>query len=202
MVTVYGPRSKAEAMIAGVGRAHARISGTTPEGRFYRADDPELLDWVQATAAFAILETFDRFVRPLTAAQRDAAYAEGVPAAALYGALSAPGSQAELDSLFEHHRPALAPTPILFEFLAILGKTPVLPAPFRPLQHLLLKAAVDILPKWVRQRLEIGPDWTLHAWERPMVAAAARASDRLILRSSPAVQSCRRLGLPDDWLYR
>lgn len=202
MVTVYGPRSKAEAMIAGVGRAHARIAGTTPEGRVYRADDPDLLDWVQATAAFAIIEAHHRFVASLPKAERDAAYAEGIAAAALYGAHGAPRSQAEVEALFDRRRDDLAPTPIVFQFLSILDRTPVLPATFRPLQHLLLKASVDILPAWVRTRLGLGGAWTLRAWERPIVAAAARAGDRLILRTAPAIQSCRRLGLPDDWLYR
>nr|WP_211887672.1 oxygenase MpaB family protein [Plastoroseomonas hellenica] len=50
MVTVYGPRAAAEAMIAHVVRLHDRISGTTPDGTPYRANDPRLLDWVQATA--------------------------------------------------------------------------------------------------------------------------------------------------------
>jgi hypothetical protein len=34
------------------------------------------------------------------------------------------------------------------------------------------------------------------------VRAACATADRLILRSGPPVQSCRRLGLPDDYLYR
>jgi hypothetical protein len=34
------------------------------------------------------------------------------------------------------------------------------------------------------------------------VRRAARLSERIILRSSPAVQSCLRLGLPADYLYR
>ena len=40
MVTVYGPRSKAEAMIAGVVRRHERVTGWTSEGEPYRANDP------------------------------------------------------------------------------------------------------------------------------------------------------------------
>ena len=39
MITVYGPKSRAEAMIAGVGRMHARVEGVTPAGVAYRADD-------------------------------------------------------------------------------------------------------------------------------------------------------------------
>jgi hypothetical protein len=37
MVTVYGPRSTAEAVIAGVRRMHDRVAGTTTPGEAYRA---------------------------------------------------------------------------------------------------------------------------------------------------------------------
>ena len=39
MVTVYGPRSTAEAMIAGVRRTHDRVAGTTTSGEAYRAPE-------------------------------------------------------------------------------------------------------------------------------------------------------------------
>ena len=55
MVTVYGARSIAESMIAGVRGVHGRSSGRTTGGEDYRADDPELLDWVQATASYGFL---------------------------------------------------------------------------------------------------------------------------------------------------
>ncbi|MDP3491534.1 MAG: oxygenase MpaB family protein [Hyphomonadaceae bacterium] len=64
MVTVYGARSVAERMIAGVGRMHGQVSGVTPAGHAYRASDPELLDWVQATASFGFLRAYHTFVRP------------------------------------------------------------------------------------------------------------------------------------------
>lgn len=52
MITVYAARETAEAMIAGVNRRHARVTGTADDGAAYAADDPELLDWVQATASY------------------------------------------------------------------------------------------------------------------------------------------------------
>ena len=76
MVTVYGARSVAEAMIAGVGRMHGRVAGETRSGAAYRADDPELLDWVQATASFGFLEAYSAFVRPVSNADKDRYYAE------------------------------------------------------------------------------------------------------------------------------
>ena len=42
MVTIYGARSTAETMIAGVRRMHDRVRGETPRGEAYSANDPEL----------------------------------------------------------------------------------------------------------------------------------------------------------------
>jgi uncharacterized protein (DUF2236 family) len=202
MVTVYGPRSKAEAMIAGVVRRHERVTGWTRAGEPYRASDPELLNWVQATAGFGFTEAYHAYVRCLTADEREALFIEALPSARLYGATGAPASQDELDALFEVMRPRLVASRIIFEFLEIMEHVPILPVPARPVQRVLLKAAAEILPIWLRERLGLGPRWTLRPTERVLVRALAVASDRLILESSPAIQSCRRLGLPDTYLYR
>jgi uncharacterized protein (DUF2236 family) len=202
MMTVYGPRQQAEAMIAGINRRHRAINGTTPNGVPYRADDPELLTWVQATASFGFLAAYDAFVRPVSAIDRDRYYGEGQPAALLYGATNAPSSEAAVEALFETMRPHLEPSPIIFEFLAIMRRMPALPAPVRPLQALFVKAAVEITPKWLQDRLGLGARWRLRPWERRLVSLVCRTADRLLVRSSPAVQSCRRLRLPDDYLYR
>jgi len=201
MVTVYGARSVAEAMIAGINRRHAAIHGRTEDGEPYRADDPELLTWVQATAAFGFLEAYAAYVRPVDAADRDAYYAEGVTAARLYGAVSAPLSEAELRSLFAAMRPRLAPSETLSEFLRLMRAAPLLPPALRWMQRLLVRAAVEIVPDWARDRLGLRQNG-LRIGERPLVRMAAAAVDRLMLRSGPAVQSCRRLGLRDDYLYR
>ena len=42
MVTIYGARSTAEAVIARVRRMHDLVAGTTPSGEAYCANDPEL----------------------------------------------------------------------------------------------------------------------------------------------------------------
>ncbi len=202
MVTVYGPREVAERMIRGVVGMHGRVTGTTSEGIAYDANDPELLVWVQATAGFGFMEAYHRFVRPLSIEQRDALFVEAQPSAQLYGATGAPASQAELDALFDRMKDKLVPSPIVFEFLSIMDQTAALPVAMRPVQRLLIKAAVDLLPPWVRSRLRLGARWDLRPWERAVVKAVARAGDRIVIRSSPAVQSCRRLGLPDDYLYR
>jgi uncharacterized protein (DUF2236 family) len=202
MVTVYGPRSRAEAMIAGVVRRHERVTGWTSAGEPYHANDPGLLNWVQATAGFGFTEAYHVYVCCLTADEREALFAEALSSARLYGATGAPASQAELDALFDVMRPRLVASRIIFEFLEIMEHVPILPVPPQPVQRVLVKAAAEILPIWLRERLGLGPRWTLRPTERAVVRALAVASDRLILRSSPAIQSCRRLGLPDTYLYR
>lgn len=201
MLAVYGPRSKAEAMIAGVVRAHDRVTGVTSEGEPYRANDPDLLDWVQGTTGFGFIGAYSAYARRLSGTEFDRAYAEAAPAAILFGAKGAPRSRAEFDALLARMEHRLAPSPINGEFLAIMLRVDAFPPPMRPLQRLLVKAAVELVPSPLRGRLGLGSRWSLRPWERPLVHVAARAADRLILRSSPAVQSCRRLGLPDDWLY-
>src|SRR5438067_5128468 len=94
MMGVYGPRPAAEKLIAHVVRRHEHVRGTTPDGTAYRANDPRLLDWVHATATFGFTEAYHRYVRPLSEAERDRAFAEGGPSARLYGAHGAPHSWA------------------------------------------------------------------------------------------------------------
>lgn len=202
MVTVYGARSTAEAMIAGVVRLHDRITGETPAGKAYRANDVDLLSWVQATAAFGFAEAYNRYVRPLSHYERGRLYQEGAPASRLYGVLNAPTSDVQLHALFESMRERLEPSPIVFEFLDILRDAPAFPAPLRPMQRMLIRAGVEIAPAWVRRRLGLTPAYGLRMGEKSLVRQAGSLSDRIMLRPSPAVQSCLRLGLPTDYLYR
>ena len=201
LMTVYGPRSRAEALIASVARMHERIDGVTPGGQRYRATEPELLDWVHATASFGFLEACETYVRRLDDDAGDRYYAEGRPAALLYGAAGAPRSRAELHALFDAMQPKLERSDIVFEFLRIMAGAPLLPGPMRWMQPLLVKAAVEITPQRVRERLGLDACWDLRPWQRALVTQVARLADRLMLCSSPPVQSCRRLGLPDDYLY-
>jgi uncharacterized protein (DUF2236 family) len=201
MVSVYGPETAARAMIAHVVRVHQGISGITSSGKAYRADDPDLLRWVHATASFGFVEAYRTYGGHLAGAQLDAYYAEVAPIAELYGAHGAPRSEIERRHHFALMGTRLEPSAAISEFLEIMVKVPVLPRLARPAQRMLVAAAIDILPDGILRRLGL-LDRRLRTWERPGVAAMGKVAGGLILRSSPAVQSCRRLGLPDDWLYR
>jgi uncharacterized protein (DUF2236 family) len=199
MVTIYGARGKAEAMIARVRRMHDRIAGSTPAGKPYRANDPELLNWVQATAAYGFLQAYQTYVRPLSDLERDHYYAEGRLAASLYGA-SAPTSEAALESRFEAMVNRLERSDILFEFLAIMRSAPILPLPLRPLQPLLVRAAVAVIPHWLQTIVGLS-DHGLRTLEAGAVRQIGGLADRLVLESNPAVQACRRMRLPANYLY-
>jgi uncharacterized protein (DUF2236 family) len=201
MVTVYGARSVAEPVIAGIVQVHAKIAGRTASGAPYSARDPRLLSWVQATAAYGFAEAYNRYVAPLSRIEFDALYREGAPAARLYGALDAPTSIAELTALFDSMRGRLEPSPVIFEFLEIMREAPVLPRPLLWMQRMLVRAAVEIIPDWLRERLGLTEGYGLRPWERWIVRLAGTLSDRIVLSQSPAAQSCIRLGLPITHLY-
>src|SRR6185437_4505512 len=120
MITVFGPRSAAEAMIARVVRQHEAVRGITPSGEPYAAGDPELLLWVQATTGYGFGDAYSRYVRPLTGEQLDRLYCESEPAARLYGVKDPPRSRADIEAVFAALAHRLEPSAILNEFLAIM----------------------------------------------------------------------------------
>ena len=201
MISVYGARSIAEPMIARVVQMHSSVRGTTAAGIHYSASDPRLLTWVHATASFGFVEAYRRYVGPLSTQDLDAYYGEGGPVSRMYGAVDAPRSSAEMQALMDATRPCLVPSPIIFEFLRIMRETPSLPRPLRWMQPMLLRAAVELIPKELRESLGLTADHGLREHERWLTKWAAASADRIVLPASPAVQSCLRLGLPTNYLY-
>ena len=202
MISVYGPSSAAEAMIAGVVKRHESVRGTTPAGEPYAANDPELLLWVQATTGFGFGDAYSLYVRPLSAEDLDRLYAESEPAARLYGVKDPPRTRAEIEAVMAAMADRLEPSAILDEFLEIMRTAPAMPRALRPLQAMFVRAAIEMTPGWARERLGLGPALGLRLGEEALIRQLGAAADRIPLPSSPAVRSCLRLGLPADWLYR
>ncbi len=202
MVTVYGARSVSEKMIAGVGRLHARVGGVTPDGAPYRATDPELMNWVQATAAFGFMEAYHAYVAPLSDADRDRYFGEGQAAARLYGATGAPRSRDDWNALYARMSPLFQRSDIIFEFLSIMRAAPALPGPVRLAQGSLIRAAIDLVPDDARRILGLDASYGLRPFEKLLVRRMGKRADRWPLPSSPAAQACVRMGRPADYLYR
>jgi uncharacterized protein (DUF2236 family) len=201
MVTVYGPRSVAEPMIAGIVRMHARVVGETPAGEAFSANDVRLLSWVQATASYGFSAAYSHYVAPLSRLDFDRLYAEGAPAARCYGALDTPSSEAEWQAMLLGMRGRLEPSDIMGQFLRIMRETPALPAPLRWMQPMLVRAAIALVPEWMRVTLGLTTLPALTRMEKRLVTLAGAALDRIVLPQSPPAQSCRRLGLPSAYLY-
>lgn len=197
MMTVYGPRSEAERLIARVVRMHDHVNGTTPDGTAYRANDPRLLDWVHATATFGFTEAYHRYVQPLSRAEIDQAFAESGPAGLLYGAVTAPRALAEWDRLLAVTAPGLEGSPILADFMRIMGDAAILPSSMRWLQRLLVRAAVEITPQPVRSLPQLRGRG-LRVGEAVLVRALARSAALLPLHNTPPAQAARRLATSGD----
>jgi uncharacterized protein (DUF2236 family) len=202
-VSVYAPAAVAEKLIRGVVAMHARVEGTTPRGTPYRANDPELLNWVQCTVSYGFMEAYAAFCRPLTDAQRDQFYKESVSSARLFLAHGAPQSLAEQRLLFERMQPHLEPHPIILQFLHIVQRTPAVPWLLRPLQSMMVRAGVHQLPAWMVERLNLqGMEWQLKPWERRLLRNLGAMFERLPIPNTAPTLASRRMGLPARYLYR
>jgi uncharacterized protein (DUF2236 family) len=146
----------------------AQIAERTPSPY----NDSELLNWVHGTAAYGFLQAYHMYVQPLSSSERDRYYAEGAPAASLYGAMGAPTSEVELEMLFHAMARGLERSDIVLEFLTIMRSAPILPLLLRPGQDLLVRASVDLTPSWVRTILGINGHG-LHPWEAEVVRQAS-----------------------------
>jgi uncharacterized protein (DUF2236 family) len=85
--------------------------------------------------------------------------------------------------------------------LQIMHDTIALPRPLHWMQPMLVRAAVELIPDWIRARLGLSASYGLRPRERWLTRLIGASSDRIVLPASPAVQSCVRLGLPMTHLY-
>jgi uncharacterized protein (DUF2236 family) len=202
MVGVYGPASAARRVIQGVGNMHARVSGATPSGEAYRALDPELLDWVSATAGYGFLNAYDRFVAPVSPADQSRFYAEGEPVARLYGVQTPLKSSADFMPMMQALASRFEPHPIVEEFLAIIQSGKAAPGVPKMLHRALARGSVSILPPLIRERLKLGPEYDLTLIDRIALKLVATMAERIPDLKSPPCQASVRLGLPRNFLYR
>lgn len=202
MVGVYGPQSAARRVIQGVTNMHARVTGETPKGEAYKALDPELLDWVSATAGYGFLNAYDRFVSPLSEADKTRFYGEAGPVARLYGVQHSPTSTADFLAVMDRLVDRFEPHPIVGEFLAIIQSGQAAPGAPKSLHRALARASVSLLPPIVRRKLELGREYDLTTADRIALKLAGALADRIAIPGSPPCDASLRLGLPANFLYR
>ena len=201
MIGVYGPVDAAKRVIQGVNRMHAQVKGNTPGGIPYSAQDPELLDWVSATAGYGFLTAYDRFVAPVSAPDQERFFREGAAVAELYGVQNKITSRADFFAMLDQLSPGFEPHPINSEFLDIIQSGKAAPSVPRFLHRALARGAVSILPKTVRETLQLGADFDLTLRDRLSIRFMAGMAERKHDPSSPPAQASVRMGLPSDFLY-
>ena len=202
LLACYGPASLAKQVIGGVTRMHAKVKGETPAGEAYEALDPVLLDWVAATAAYGFLTAYDRFVSPLSRADKDRFLRDSEAVGSQFGARRTPQSVDDFMAMLEELEPRFEAHPIIFEFLDIIESGTATPSIPRFLHRAVARAAVSLLPPRVRARLQLGRHYDLKLRDRWALKLAGRMADRKFDPVSPPAQACERLGLPADFLYR
>ncbi|MDP2009645.1 MAG: oxygenase MpaB family protein [Phenylobacterium sp.] len=201
MVGVYGPQSAARRVIQGVTNMHGRVAGNTPSGEAYKALDVELLDWVSATAGYGFLNAYDRFVSPLSEAEKTRFYEEAGPIARLYGVQSSPKSNADVLGMMQMLVPRFEPHPIVTEFLGIIQSGQAAPGTPKFLHRAVGRASVSLLPSVVRQKLALGAEYDLTATDRIALTAAGKLADHIPVPGSAPCEASKRLGLPANFLY-
>lgn len=201
MVGVYGPKRAAERVIQGVTNMHSRVNGNTPKGEAYRALDPELLDWVSATAAYGFLTAYDVFVERVPEVDKKQYYAEAAPGAKLYGVQNSPMSTKDFFSMMDKLVHRFEPHAINEEFLGIIMSGAAAPDTPKYLSRAMARASVSLLPSIVREKLGLGPKYDLSLVDRMTVKALGKYLNRKAIPGSPPCDASLRIGLPENFLY-
>jgi uncharacterized protein (DUF2236 family) len=167
-VTTYGHRDSALAAIDRVNRIHAQVGGTLPDGAAYRADEPRLLAWVHVAGAINFLDAWRRYGEPrMSRSDQDRYFAESGEIALLLNADPVPRTRAEAERLIRDLRPELQVDSRTRAFRDLVLKAPAASPAEAPMQALLMRAAVDLLPPFAR---------TLHGLRRPLLQPVVRGA--------------------------
>jgi len=150
-VTTYGERAAAEAAIARVRDIHSHVAGRLPDGTEYRADDPALLAWVHVAGALMFLDGWRRYGEPrMSARDQDIYFAESGEVARMLGADPVPSTRSEAERLIAQFRPQLRAGERSRAFRDLVLDAPAKSFAELPVQQLLTRAAVDLMPEFAR----------------------------------------------------
>jgi uncharacterized protein (DUF2236 family) len=221
---VFGDGPTADAAVRRLNGIHARVRGEVHDAEVvratgaatYRALDPELLLWVQATLVITAVRAFSAWVGPVSAADRERFWLEsrelgsrlGIPTTT--GPATWAGLEAWFEAMIEPGGPIrVTPTARQLSRSIIRPPLPLLPG---PAADLLVLPGLAFLPE--RLRAEFGIAWSpmkgsladaaalgLKAWVRLVPAGwrampQARAAEHRT-RSSPRPRTLRSPGPAD-----
>lgn len=200
--TSYAPVAEVEKLIERVRRIHAQVAGTLPDGRHYRADEPELLTWVHVTEAYGFLEGCRRYCREIPAAIADRYYDEYRRVAEALGAREVPASQAQVQAYFAQQQSQLRMDDRSREVLEVLSEVR-LPVPLPGVSRdLFLSAGAALLPDWAVQLLGRSRGQQLQSIVGARVLRSVAPLFRIALSDGISTRACRRTGTDPALLLR
>lgn len=188
LALTFGDARERTAALEGILAIHRRVNGYLavaagrfPAGTAYSAEDADLVLWVHATLLESIPMIYDRVVRPLTPAERDAYCDEAAPIALELGARAdeIPRSWDGLDAYLKGMRESgsIAVSAQARE-LASAVLAPAFAPLVAPAAWLNRLVTVGLLPPHIRE--QYGFEWTT-------------ANDRTLARVAATIRATRRV---------
>ena len=170
--TTFGSAAEAERMVETIRRVHNRVTGVTPSGEPYEANDPHNLAWVHCTEVDGFLRSYQRYgTVDITDAEADQYVSEMAKVGEALGVIDAPRSVAELNARLESYIPELRYDAQAREAIRWLMLPPNKIGAQAPYM-VILGAAINLLPNWARRKLWLPP--RIPVVSDAVVAPAAR----------------------------
>lgn len=171
--TTFRSAAEAERMVRTIRKVHDRVTGTTPDGVPYEANDPHNLGWVHCTEVDGFLRGYMRYGKvSITHAEADQYVAEMARVGEALGVIEAPRTVAELKARLESYLPELHYGKQARESVRWLVFPPNKLGAQGP-YAIILTAAINLLPSWARRKLWLPPRVPLVS--DALVAPAAKA---------------------------
>ena len=143
---VFGDAGESARAAAALRAVHERVHGIAPDGRAYRALDPDLLLWVWATLVDSALLAYTRCVAPLGARERERYYEEQTRTAVACGV--PPGAwPPTVDAFADYLQATIADACVVGDDARRIARSVVRPA-YAPINLL----TVGLLPPTLRER--------------------------------------------------
>jgi len=153
--TTYGNTETATQVIDTVRTIHERITGTTPQGVPYRANDPHLLQWVHITEVDSFLGAYQQYGQGrLTKRECDRYVAEMSEIGHRLGAVDLPTDTSSLQNRINEYRSECAYNRQARQAVRFL-LVPPLAIALRGPYGVVAAASIGLLPRWAQHKMWI-----------------------------------------------
>jgi len=154
--TTYGGDELANDAVRQVRSIHGRVRGLAPDGRSYRAADPDLVAYVHVTEVWSFLRAYQRYSgHPLLLVEKNRYLEEEAAVARRLGARSVPTTTQQVRDYFRSVRPELRRTPAAVTAVQFLRR-PIGRSAFELAAHsAIVEAGIDLLPPFARRELRL-----------------------------------------------